>query len=171
MTTPPPILTEAYRPRPVRFLGVTRLDGWRVKTYGITAEAERPPGALVEAAERLAREVLPNPPVWSPARNEEPVVAKDRYGVAILIVHEARDGNFALVSWWVGENMLEHHVHFAADGPPFVFEDLATTGIAACVWELSVLAFERTAWVETVLDSPAGPDLDAYLARSMEADV
>ena len=171
MTLSPPNLVESYRSRPVRFLGVADLTGWRVKTYGISAAAERPPEALTEAAKRLARDRLPHPPAWSPPVGDDAEIRKDRYGVAIMIVHEAREGCFVLVSWWVGENMLEHHAWFASDGPPFAFESLADTGIAACVWELAVLAFERDAWVETVLARPDEPDLEAYLDRRMDEDV
>lgn len=164
-------LEAPYRPRPVRFLRLADLGGWRVKVYGISAHRERPAPEFVEAAEQLAQGRLPNPPVWSPSQDENALVSEERYGVGVLIVHEGREGGFALVSWWAGENMLQHHVYLAPDGPPFAFEDLSPTGIVACVWELAVLAFEREAWVETVLANPQGPDLDAYLDRHLSADV
>ena len=42
----------------------------------------------------------------------------------------------------------------------------------ACVWDLAVLAFEREAWLATVLANPTKkPDIKAYLARQMNADV
>ncbi|HEV2130530.1 MAG TPA: hypothetical protein VGR27_05485 [Longimicrobiaceae bacterium] len=98
-------------------------------------------------------------------------MSEDRYGVAVLIAHEGREGCFVLLSWWAGENMLQHHVYFAPAEPPFEFEYLSPTGVVACVWELAVLAFERDAWVDAVLANPSGPDLDAYLARHLSADV
>ena len=162
---------QPYRPRPVRFLRLARVGGWRVKTYGVSAHAEWPDPALVDAALALADRHLPRPAVApASALASEVPVSTERYGVAIVIAHEGLDGAFALVSWWTGENMLAHHA-FVAPGPPYAFRPLAPTGIVACVWELAVLAFERGAWVETVLANPAGPDLDAYLARRLEADV
>ena len=156
-----------YRPRPVRFLRLAEVGGWRVKTYGVSAHAEHPDPALVDAALALADRLLPRPAV-APASGA--AVSTERYGVAVAIAHEGLDGAFALLSWWAGENMLAHHA-FVAPGPPYVFRPLAPTGIVACVWELAVLAFEREAWVETVLANPDGPDLDAYLARRLSADV
>ena len=156
-----------YRPRPVRSLGLTEVDGWRVKTYGIAATRAQPDPALVDAALALAGDVLPRP---ATALASGAGVSTERYGVAVAIAHEGLDGAFALLSWWTGENMLAHHA-FVAPGPPYAFEPLAPTGIVACAWELAVLAFERDAWVQTVLANPRGPDLDAYLARRLNADV
>ena len=42
---------------------------------------------------------------------------------------------------------------------------------AGCVWEMSVLDFERRAWIEDVLANPNGPDIDRYLTRRFNADV
>lgn len=39
----------------------------------------------------------------------------------------------------------------------------------ACVWDLTVIGFERQAWLERALANPAGPGLDAYLARQLDA--
>lgn len=149
-----------YRTRPIRFLEVWEEDGWKVKVYGISAVRERPDPALVDAAKRLASERLPRP-----ARTD------DRYGAAILIVHEGEDGQYVLVDWWTGENMLHQHVFGAEAGAVEGFRYLSPTGLCACVWELHVLHFERTAWIETVLANPDGPDLEAYLARRLEEDV
>ena len=66
--------------------------------------------------------------------------------------------------------MLARHA-CVLPGPPCVFEPLAPTGAVARVWELAVPAFERDAWVRTGLATPRGPDLDAYLARRLDADV
>jgi hypothetical protein len=34
----------------------------------------------------------------------------------------------------------------------------------------SVLSFERNAWVEAVLANPSGPDIDEYLASTLNED-
>jgi len=39
------------------------------------------------------------------------------------------------------------------------------------IWELAVTDFERRAWIENVLVSPTGPNLDAYLEAQFEADL
>ena len=154
-------LSGPYRPRPIRFLEVAELDGWRMKVYGITVRGERPNAAVVEAGKRIARERLPQPPFAPP----------DRYGVGVLIIHEGREGPFVLVDWWTGENMIQHHAYMAPWTAPDAFEYISPTGISVCVWELRVQAFERQAWIDCVLANPAGPDLDAYLARQLNEDV
>jgi hypothetical protein len=167
----PPSLSRfaPYTPRPIRFLRVAEIGGWHLKVYGISARQERPERDAVEAALRLAAEQLPRP-ATSVGGDAEPSVSHERYGVGVLIVHEGREGLFVLMSWWAGENMLQHRVFLAPEGPPFAFEDPAPTRVIACVWELAVLAFERDAWVETVLANPTGPDLQAYLARHLATD-
>ncbi|MEL7314055.1 MAG: isochorismatase [Cyanobacteria bacterium J06559_3] len=172
MPTEPAIAIESpYQTRRIRFMQLTELNGWRVKVYGISARREFPDTAIVKAAEELAQQQLPLPAIWSAAPDTGPPVSEDRYGVAILIVHEGREGNFVLVSWWVGENMIQHHVYFAPTNPPFTFTYLSPTGLIACVWELAILAFERQAWIDTVLANPSGPDLDAYLTRQLATDI
>jgi hypothetical protein len=42
--------------------------------------------------------------------------------------------------------------------------------VIACVWDLRVLAFERQAWLETVLKSSGNVNLDAYLQRQLNED-
>jgi hypothetical protein len=42
---------------------------------------------------------------------------------------------------------------------------------AGCVWELGIIDFERRAWLEDVLMSPDGPDVERYLERHVDADV
>lgn len=172
MKTKPTIAIESsYQTRPIRFMQLLEINGWQIKVYGISAHRESPDSAIVEAAQELAQAQLPMPPVWSAAPGSGSTVSEDRYGVAILIVHEGREGNFVLVSWWVGENMLQHHVYYAPPNPPFTFEYLSPTGLIACVWELAVLAFERQAWIDTVLANPSGPDIDAYLTRQFAINI
>lgn len=152
------MITTPYRTRPIRFLELYEADGWRLKVYGISATRDRPMARLVVAAKGVARQYLPSP-----------AVQVDRYGVGTLIVHEGADGNWVLLDWWVGENMLQHHVYASPLDEPERLAYISPTGLAACVWELYVLGFERQAWIDTVLANPDRPDLDAYLARQIAA--
>ena len=54
---------------------------------------------------------------------------------------------------------------------PEKLEYMTPTGVIACVWDLYIIAFERKAWIDTVLNNPEGPDLDAYLGRQLNDDV
>lgn len=153
-------LSEPYTPRPVRYLELAEQDGWRVKVYGISVHDKTPDDALVDAAIDHAFDQLPTPPT-----------ADNRHGVAILIVHEGNDGIWLLLDWWFGQDMLKHRLFSSPYDDPYGFEDISDSRTMACVWELSVFAFEREAWVETVLANEAGPDLDAYLSREFNDDV
>lgn len=153
-------LSGPYRPRPIRFVELWECDGWRVKVYGISARGEQPPTPLIEAAKALARERLPRP-----------AVTDERYGLATLIVHAGADGDYVLVDWWFGENMLQHHVYAGPQDAPERLAYVTPEGVGCCVWELAVLGFERQAWIDAILAQPAAPRIDEYLARRLNADV
>src|SRR5262245_19618913 len=144
---------QPYTPRPIRPLGLLPHAGWRLKLYGITFG----PGPLdrprFEPGVALALAALP-----------APAVADGRPGVGFLILHQGRTGDYAVLGWWGNENELPLRVFVR---PPGVAGwRPAQGGESACVWDLQVVAFERDAYVETVLasDDPADPVV-AYLGR------
>jgi len=149
-------LTEAYAPRPIRFLELWKPAGWRLKVYGVAYSGARPDEALVAAAKHAAEARLPDPEITPRC-----------YGVGFLGVHEGRGSNFVFVDWWAHENELHHHVHVSQSSAPTELIEVTSTGLIACVWDLRIIGFERDAWVETVLANPQGPDLDVYLARRL----
>ena len=51
---------EAYEPRSFRFIELLTLGDWRMKLYGIAWRRELPRAHLLEAAKRIAAEVLRN---------------------------------------------------------------------------------------------------------------
>ncbi|MBS0661478.1 MAG: isochorismatase [Verrucomicrobia bacterium] len=154
------MFTQPYRPRSIRRCDLLAYEGWRLKVYSISARQDLPGRPLVEAARMLARTHLPRP-----------AIAPGRYGVGVLIVHEGADGNYVLLDWWEGENMLQHRVFRAPSWDPLNFRRCSPEECAFCVWELHVLHFERGAWIDTALSAPGAPNLDAYLACRLEAQV
>lgn len=154
------MFAQPYRPRSIRRCGLLAHEGWRVKVYGIAARQRQPGAALFEAAQKLAFAHLPSP-----------AVAPGRYGVGVLIVHEGEDGNYVLLDWWEGENMLQHRVFRAPSWDPLAFRRCSPEECAFCVWELHVLHFEREAWIDNALGAPGAPNLEAYLACRLEAQV
>ena len=150
-----------YRQRPARLLEVWRPPGWVMKVYGITAEPEAGGQAvlapvLLELAKRTARAVL--------ASAEEP-----GHRIGTLIVHQGRLATWLLVDWWARDVLLHHRLlRRDAGAPGFVPHE---GSLAACTWELAILAFERDAWVDCVLKSRAPDRLDAYLARHFDTMV
>jgi hypothetical protein len=153
-------LVEAYRPRAIRCLDVAQLGDWRIKVYGVAYEGERPARALVDAALDVARATLPTP-----------ATSGERYGVGFLGAHQGRGSNFAFVDWWALENELHHHVWFSSLEAPGELRAQQPGDPIACAWDLSVIAHERAAWVEHVLARQDGPDLDAYVAAQLNAEI
>jgi hypothetical protein len=134
--------------RPIGFLTIHDIDGWKIKTYRTTLLGAEP---LMAARLRAADSLPPRP---------------DRvgaYGVGFLIVHQTIGSCFALVDWWVREDQLHQRVFAAPLDRPTNFEPLVAP-VVGCVAALGVIDHERQAWLRHVLANPAGPDIDGYLA-------
>lgn len=153
-------LSGPYATRAIRPLDPIVEQGWRLKFYGIRFNGELPQPEIIARARELFVAELPSIPTEFA-----------HYGSGFCIVHQARDGVFALLNWWVGENMLRQRVFYAPLSAPLALESISSTGITACVWEMAVFWFERNAWVEEVLAAAGGPDLDAYFRRRLSVDV
>ena len=146
--------TSPYTARPIAFHELWQPGEWRLKVYGIAYNRPAARPELVDAAKRLALEVLP------------PGLAS---AVGFIGAHDARGGCYAFVDWWADENEL-HHKNFLGSSP----DELRPAGpddSTACVWDLAVIDFERRAWHELVVKQAGAPDLGAYLARRFEDTV
>ena len=107
-----------------------------------------------------------------PAQRLDAVAGSVRhYSVGFLGVHDGRTANFVFVDWWADENELHHHVYVSPADAPARLEHATPTGLAACVWDLRVMAFERQAWLDTVLKRAGGAGFDAYLRHRLNEDV
>ena len=160
MTASALLASRPYRPRPLRFIRHQTLGDWRLKVYGIAADlgkAARP--ELVEATLDLAAKALP-----------QPATAAERYGVGFVIAHDARTASIGLVYWWQDGNELHQRNHIGPLATPRAMTAIEHPA-AGCVWELGIIDFERRAWLADVLANPAGPDIDLYLSRQLNADV
>jgi hypothetical protein len=149
------VISEEYRPRRTRFLGLWEPAGWTLKVYGI-AHDELPSTRLLAAAKRVAEERLATS-----------AVGQTHYGVGFLGIHAAKTANFVFVDWWADENELHHHLYVSALDTPELLEYKTPTGVSACVWELQVIAHEGEAWVQHVLSRPEQPDFQGYLAQTL----
>ncbi|MBO8164973.1 MAG: isochorismatase [Brevibacillus sp.] len=144
-------LRENYKKRSVRFLGLFEHNGWKIKVYGISYDSEKPRDSLVEAAKKAAVGKLPQ-------------ITEDIYGIGFLGVHDGRGANLVFLDWWGYENELFHHTFLSSKEHPENLEENTPDGPAACVWDLIVIGFERQAWVDYVLSNGNGPDIEGYLA-------
>lgn len=143
----------AYEPRPARFLEIYHCGAWKVKVYGLSVKGEAISPSFVRAACSHLKGWL--------AQSEN--YALPTYDLATLILHEGREGNFAIINWWIGENMLQNHVYYSTYEDPDNFSMFSDRGIQLCVWELEVVWFEREAWIRHVLMKHEQPDYEAYL--------
>jgi hypothetical protein len=148
-----------YEPRHVRFVRREDVGGWQLKLYGIALNGTEPDPGFVEATKDLTSSVLPQPPV-----------SDDRYGVAFATAHDARSAYIALIYWWQSENELHQRIYVSPKADPISFQPVENQP-AGCVWELAIVDFERRAWIEDVLASPSGPNLERYLERRLDEDV
>ena len=93
------------------------------------------------------------------------------YGLAVIIIHMARETDIVSITWWTWENVLEQALFIGPPGEPARLKDVTGQGLLACVWELQIHHFESLAWLRTVLSNPQWPDLDAYLSQRFRAVV
>ena len=128
-----------YEPRPIRFHGLREVDGWRVKRYSIAYGAEPLDWAEFEPAIALADAALPRP-----------AVTAARVGVGFLIAHRGRTASYCVVAWWDNENELPVRVCVRGLDRGSAWRE-ARGSESFCVWDLQVIAFEREAYVATVL--------------------
>ncbi len=152
----------AYQTRPIRFLGLEKSENWNIKVYSISCKNEYADARFISSAKA-------NIPLWlSNASNTQ----LPNYRVATLIIHEGKEGCFAVLSWWIDENVLQLFAYLASDSLPDQYQLISDKGIVSCVWEMAVLWFERNAWVEEVMKNPQSPQaLDNYLSKFFQADV
>ncbi|GAA0630876.1 hypothetical protein ACFPTY_03390 [Halomonas beimenensis] len=145
-------LAEPYRPRLIRPIGLWEIDDWKMKAYGIAYEGQQLEESLIESAWKLAKKRL-----------HESAHQTNHYGVGFVGVHQSKTSSFFFVDWWADENELHHHVYATSSKRQDEFRYLTPSGLIACAWELSVLCFEREAWIKHVLQGYPEPDVDAYL--------
>ena len=151
-----------YKSRPVRFLEIINHDGWQIKLYSISAKNKLVNTQTIEYVRQYLSEWL----------NKSFIYTLDTYKVATLILHEGKEGCFAIINWWIDENMLQQFVYLATNDTPPKFKLYSDKGIITCVWEIAVLWFERNAWVEHVLKQPGNPEgINNYLNQHLTADV
>ena len=148
-------LREPFRPRPVTFLELWEVGGWRLKLYGLSYEHEKPNPDLIAAAKQVIPLHLPPPN------------ADGAQGVGFVGVHQGRERHYVFVDWWARDTELRHHLFLSSVNSPLELEYAGGTGVLASVWGLQLIWFERNAWVEKVLANPRGPDLEAYLKKRL----
>ncbi|MEM7344020.1 MAG: isochorismatase [Chloroflexota bacterium] len=156
-------LNAPYKTRPIRFLEVANYNGWRIKVYGIrfqeNGDETQPEPEIVTLAKEAMLKELPLP-----------ALTEDRYGIGFLVIHQGQDRNWLLLDWWFDREIIKQKLFSSPLDVPQQITP-AEPDLLACTWELAVHCFERQAWIETVLNNPNGPDIEAYFGKRFNGDV
>jgi len=147
-------LKQAYEPRQIQFLELFEAQDWRLKVYSILYGDKTVDQDLMTAAKKTALNFLP-----------QPATTPNYYGVGFVSVHQGKSYDFVTVAYWTYDTELRHQTYMRPSSSSSTLEPL-TGELSLDVWDLRLLAFERTAWVETILQTES-PTLDAYLARQL----
>ncbi len=150
---------KKFTPRPIRFLEYTTVNHWTIKIYTITDKKEFTDTRYIDKAKNQLSHWL--------CLSQQTLL--ENYKIATLILHECKEGCFAIINWWLDENMLQHFVFLAKNSTDNFSAYSSIHGITTCIWELEILWFERNAWVELVLKNN-NQNFDAYLYAQLNTD-
>jgi len=127
---------DGYQPRPLAFLGVQDVAGYRLKRYSIRFGDAPLEMAKFDQGWQLVPTLLP-----------QPAVSTDRPGIGFAILHQGRTGDYLILSWWDRQNELPTRILYRdASG-----WRRAEGGESFCVWDLRVMWWEREAYINSVL--------------------
>jgi hypothetical protein len=145
-----------YAPRPIRFHGVRELGGFRLKDYSIVYGRGSVDWLDFARGFEVVLRELPRP-----------AVAPGRPGVGFRIAHRGNGASYAVLAWWDRENELP--LRLAVKNPDGTWRP-ARGSESVCVWDLEVIAFEREAYVGTVLDVARPVDaIETYLSWGLRS--
>jgi hypothetical protein len=152
-------IANPYKPRTIRFLELYQHDEWALKIYSISYKNERVENDDVLLAKSYLNEWL----------SKSKAYQLETYNIATLILHESKEGCFAIINWWTDANMLQNFVYLKKAGETH-FEIYSDNGMATCVWEMAVWWHERNAWVKHILMRNENPDVEAYLSERLNQE-
>lgn len=84
-------------------------------------------------------------------------------GVGFVILHRGEEALWLLLHWWMPGGILAERLWSSPLEGPIAFEP-RDRPLMACVWELVPIAFERDAYVRTVMN---GRSDDDYLRQRL----
>ena len=152
-------LKQPYEARPIRFIELYQHQDWTIKLYSISVLAERVSEKHLVLVKENIGKWLENSTLYN----------METYRLATLIVHEGREGCFAVLNWWIGENMIQNYAYLLPYGKNS-FDCVSTNGLTMCVWEMEVMFHERNAWVQHVMQKHDKPDVESYLNAQLNTD-
>lgn len=150
-----------YSPRPIRFQGLVTHEGWVFKRYTVTLASAASEPSSEGWSEFMRGRALAFADLPAPARTAV------RPGVGFLIEHRGAAADYVVLGWWDRENELPVRIKVRDQQPGSMWR-AAGPSESFCVWDLQVIAFERDAYVTTLLAQRADDSSrDRYLADSL----
>ncbi|MFG2022945.1 hypothetical protein [Streptomyces sp. NPDC048825] len=153
-------LADGHHARTVRPLGSPEIAGHVVKSYAIEAPGRSVTDQDSQAALRIAADHLSS------------AYLRGSVGLSVLLLHAGGDGDYVLVHTWIEGYMSDLAVF---TGPAGDISGLrpGRSGLAPCVWEAAVLAYERDAFSRHVLDGDGALEerLAAWRGDMLEGEV
>ena len=146
---------KPFEPRRIRFLRLHEHEDWSVKIYSISLDASTIDEEVFAQGMILGLDALP-----------QPAVTHERPGAAFCVMHQGRGADYLVLGWWDRDNEMPVRV-FVRPADEDTWR-AARGGESFCVWDLQVVAFERDAYVATVLAQPP-LGVQAYLDSVLEA--
>lgn len=151
----PPL--KAYRPRLFGYAELWNVEDFRIKVYTISHKVDAHGSAFDTGLLGSVRSHVED-------RMTEVHAEGGHYGVGYLILHEGKLGYWLLFDWWAHGDICCQLLSRADSDRPSDLRPVSSP-VMACVWESFVIAFERDAWIDTMMCE--APDPEAYLARTM----
>lgn len=142
-----------FAPRPVTFRGVIDCAGYQLKSYSIVCGDVALDESVYEEGMKLVERALP-----------QPAIDRHRPGLGFVIFHQGEGVHYLVLAWWDQVNEMPLHVWVHTFEPETQWRE-AQGGESVCVWDLEVIAHERTCYVEEILSKADAPDFDAYRSR------
>ena len=139
-------------------MDIAEVQGWQLKRYSILYGDKTLNDQVVTAARNVAADFLP-----------QPATAPSHYGVGFVSVHQGKSYDFVTLAYWTYDTELRHQSYMRPSSSSAALAPV-TSELSSDVWDLRLLAFEREAWINTVL-SAAEPDLSAYLKTTLSETV
>ena len=141
-----------FRNRRIRFLGLRDVRGHKLKIYSIVFGGGDIDLPRFDRGLEIASEDIP------------PVDASSgRLGLGFAILHQGQAGDYVVLSWWDRENELPTRV-YVSDGGDW---RPANDSESFCVWDLELFAFERNAYLRSIL-CRKGANVTRYLEDTFE---
>ncbi len=140
-----PAVVSVYEPRHVVAMDNARSENWELKVYWLTPEPSEPDSERVNVALETALAALDG---------------AEGYGAGFLIVHRAEMATWVILFWWTDQDILRRKI-WQIEGEELV--NVSDQDFVACVWELSIVDWERKAWINYVLRATKSVGAGGYL--------